>query len=99
MWSRPQYTDLTTMGATGSYGPMSITIGSVIQSWYTSLIIKFGVNRTFHVLKTPVYGRYRALWTDDDNFWLCYLEVVYKPEYEIWCAQLVTSAQDPSLAI
>ena len=42
---------------------------------------KFGVNRMFHLVKTPVYwfdlyGRYRNLWTDDDNFWYCYLELV-----------------------
>ena len=42
------------------------------------------MNRTFHVLKTPVYrfdlyGRHRTLWTDDDDFWWCYLELVYKP--------------------
>ena len=40
----------------------------------TSLNIKFGVNWMFNVLKTPVYrfdldGRYRLLWTDEDNFW------------------------------
>ena len=33
------------------------------------------MNRTFHVLKTPVYrfdlyGRYQTLWTDDDKFWI-----------------------------
>ena len=49
-----------------------LVFGSVIQSQY----VKFGVNRTFHVLKTQVfrfdlYERYRSLWTDDDNFWQC----------------------------
>ena len=44
----------------------------------------------FHVLKTPVYrfdlyGRYRILQTDEDNLWQCYLELVYKPKYQIWC--------------
>ena len=53
MWSRPQYTDLTYMGGTGPCGPVTIIFGSVIQSQYTSLNIKFGVNRTFHVLKAP----------------------------------------------
>ena len=62
------------MGGTGSCGPMSIIFDGVIKSWYISLNIKFGVNRTFHVLKTLVhqfdlYGRYRILWTDEDNFW------------------------------
>ena len=58
MSSRAQYTDLTIMGATGPCGPMRLIFGSVIESWYISLNVKFGVNRTFHVL-----------WTDDDNFW------------------------------
>ena len=53
MWSRPQYTELTYMGGTGPCGPMTIIFGSVIQSQYTNLNIKFGVNRTFNVLKTP----------------------------------------------
>ena len=74
MCSRPKFTDLTYMGGTGPCGPMTIIFGSVIQSKYTSLNIKFGVNRTFHVLKTPVYRfdlyrKYRILWTDEDNFW------------------------------
>ena len=73
MCSRPQYTDLTYMGGTGSCGPLKIIIGSVTWSWYTSLNIKFGANRTFYVLKTPVYrfdyyGRYQLLSTDEDNF-------------------------------
>ena len=73
MWSRPKFTDLTYMGGTGPCGPMTIIFSSVIESQYTSLNIKFGVNRTFHVLKTPVYrfdlyGRYETLLTDDDNF-------------------------------
>ena len=74
MCSRPQFTGLTYMGGTGPYGPMTIVFGGIIQSQYTSLYIKFGVNRTFHVLKITVYrfdlyGRYQTLWTDDDNFW------------------------------
>ena len=86
MCSRPQFTDLTYMGGTGPCGPMTIIFGSVIKSWYRSLKIQFGVNRTFYVLKTPVcridlYGRYRTLWIDDDNFWWCYLELAYKPKY------------------
>ena len=40
-------------------------------------------------LKTPVYrfdlyGRYRIRWTDADILWQCYLELVYKPKYQIW---------------
>ena len=78
----PQFTDLTYMAGTGSCRLMTIIFGSVIQSQYSSLNIKFGVNRTFHVLKTSVYrfdlyGRYRTLWTGDDNFWQCYLELAY----------------------
>ena len=73
MYSRPQFTDLTYMGGTAPSGPMTIVFGGITKSYYISLNIKFGVNRTFHVLKTPVhrfdlYGRYRTLWTDDDHF-------------------------------
>ena len=80
MCSRPQFTDLTYMRGTGPCGPMTIIFGSVIQSQYASQNINFGVNRTFHVLKTAVYridlyGGYRTLWTDDDNFWQCYLDL------------------------
>ena len=54
-----------------------------------------------HRVKTPVYrfdlyGRYKILWTDDDNFWQCYLELVYKSKYQIWCESNVPCAQDPS---
>ena len=61
-----QYTDLIYMGGAGSCGPTRIIFGSDILSWYISLNIKFGVNRMFHVLKTPeyrfdLYGRYRTL--------------------------------------
>ena len=90
MCSISQFTDLTYMGDTGPCGPMTIIFGTVIQSQYTSLNIKFGVNRTFHVLNIPVYrfdlyGRYRTLFTDDDNFLQCYLELIYKPKCPIWC--------------
>ena len=79
-------TDLTYMGGTGPCRPMTIIFGGLIQSQYTSQNIKFGVNQTFHVLKTTIYrfdlyGGYQTLWTDDDNFWQCYLELVYKPKY------------------
>ena len=104
MCTKAQFTDWTYMGGTGPCGPMTIIFGSVFQSKYTSVNIKFGVNQTFHVLKTPVYwfvlyGRYQTLWTDDDNFWKCYLELVYKPKYQIWCESHVPCAQDPSLPI
>ena len=100
MCSRHQFTDLTYMGGTRPCAPMTIILGSVIQSQYTSLNIKFGVNRTFHVLKTPVYrfelyGRYRTRFTDDDKFGQCYLELVYKPKYQIWCETDVPCAQAP----
>ena len=88
---------------------MTITFGSVIESQYTSLNIKFGVNRTTHVVKTKVYrfdlyGRYRTLWTDDDCFWWYYLQVVYKqvvykPKYPIWWESDVPCAQSQSLPI
>ena len=45
------YTYLTYMGGTGSCGPMRISFGSIIKSYYTSLNIKFGAHRTFHVPK------------------------------------------------
>ena len=66
--------------------------------------MKFGVNRTFHVLRTEVYrfdlyGWYRTLWTDDDNFLWCYLELVYKPKYQIWCESDVPCAQERSLPV
>ena len=56
------------------------------------------------MLKTPVYrfdlyGRYRTLWTDDDTFWWCSSELVYKPKYQIWCESDVPCAQDLSLPI
>ena len=54
MYSRFQFTDLTYMGGTGPYAPMTIIFGSAIKSLYTSLNVNFGVYRTFHVLKTPV---------------------------------------------
>ena len=97
-------TDLTYMGGTGPYILMTIIFNSVNQSQYTSLYIKFGVNRTFHVLKAPVYrfepyGRYQVLCTNDDNFWQCYLELAYKPKYQIWCESDVPCTQDPSLPI
>ena len=42
-------------------------------SYYTNINIKFGVNRMFRVLTTPVYRfdyywRYRTMCTDEDNF-------------------------------
>ena len=71
---RRHYTDLTYMGGSGPCGPMRTIFSSVIYSSYISLNIEFGVIRMFHVLKTPVYrfdhyGRYRTLWTDENNFW------------------------------
>ena len=54
MCCRPQYTDLIYMGDTGPCGQLRIIFGSIIKSWHTSLNIKFGVNRMFHVLKTHV---------------------------------------------
>ena len=61
------------MGGTGPCGPMTIISDGITKSWYTSLNIKFGVNRTFHVLKTPfyrfdLYARYQILLTDIAHF-------------------------------
>ena len=98
------FTALINMGGTRPCGPMTIIYGGITYSQHTSLNIKFGVNRTFHVLKTPVYrfdldGRYQTLWTDDDNFWQCYLELVYKPKCQISCNSDVPCAQKPTLSI
>ena len=54
MYSRPPFTDLTYIGGTRSCAPMTIIFGSVIYSQHTSLNINYGMNRTFHVLKSPV---------------------------------------------
>ena len=104
MCSRPQYTDSTTMGGTGTSGPMRIIFSSVIKSWYTSPNIKLFANLTFYVLKTPVYrfdlyGRYRTLWTNENNFWKCYLELVYKPKCQIWYESDFPCAQDPGIPV
>ena len=72
MCSRPQYTELTYMQGTGSCKPMSVIFDNVILSWYRSLNIRFGTNRTFYVPNIQVYrfdlcGRYQILWTDIAN--------------------------------
>ena len=56
MCSRPQFTDLAYIGGTGPCGLMTIISGSAIWRSYTSLIIKFGVNGAFHVLKPQFTG-------------------------------------------
>ena len=104
MCSRLQFTDLTYIGGTRPCESMTIIFASVIWSQLTSLTIKFGVNRAFDVLKTLVYrfglnGRYRTLWTDDDNFQQCYLGLVYNPNHPIWCESGIPCAQDPTLPI
>ena len=70
------------MGGTGPCDLIKIIFGYHVNSSHIILNIKFGVIRTFHVVKTPVYrldlyGRYQTLWTDDDCFWWYYLELVY----------------------
>ena len=54
MCPRLQYTDLTYMGGNGSYAPMRIIFGSIVESWYINLNIKFDANWTLRVVKTPV---------------------------------------------
>ena len=46
-----------------------------------------------------LYGRYQTLLTEDDNFWKCSLELIYKPKYQIWCESDVPCAQETSLPI
>ena len=92
------------MGGTGPCDLIKIIFGYHFNNQHIILNIKFGVNRMFHVVKTTVYrfdiyGRYQTLWTDDDNFWQCYLELIYKPKYQIWCEADVPCAQDPSLPV
>ena len=92
------------MGGTGSCAAIRIIFGGVIRSWYTSLNIKFGANRMFYVLKNPVhpfdlYGRYRILLTDEDNFWCCYKELINKPKYQIWYESDFPCAQDPGIPV
>ena len=55
MWSRPQYTDLTYMGGTEPCDTIQVIFDNHVFSKHTILNIKFGVNRKFHVVKTPVY--------------------------------------------
>ena len=55
MCLRLQYTDFSYMGCTGPREPIKMIFGSHIQSWYTSLNIKFGVNRMSDVSKISVY--------------------------------------------
>ena len=61
------------MEGIGPCDSIKIIFGCHVNSKHIILNIKFGVNRMFHVVKTPVYrfdlyGRYRAQWTDDDIF-------------------------------
>ena len=37
--------------------------------------------------------------TDEDNFWWCYLELVYKSKYQIWYEADVLCAQDPGIPV
>ena len=56
------------MGGTGRCDSIKIIFGYHVNSFHIILNIKFGVNRMFHVLKTPVYRfdlRYRTLWIDE----------------------------------
>ena len=70
---KTQYPGLTYTVGTGSCRPMKKIFDSVIWSWYTSLNIKLGANRTFHVSNIPVYrfglyGRYQVLLIDTAHF-------------------------------
>ena len=76
--------------------------GNHIYGWYlyTSLIVKFGMNRTFHFLKTPIYrfhlhGRYQTLSSNQDNFLKLHLELVCNSKYQIRSESNATCTQDP----
>ena len=74
------------MGGTGSCDSIKIIFGYHVNSSHVILNIKFGVNRMFYVVKTQVYRLdlyvgYQILWTADDNFYYCYLELAYMPKY------------------
>ena len=61
------------MGDTGPCDSFKVIFGNHVYSEHAILYIKFGVNRTLRVLKTPVYrfdlyGNYRTLYTDENNF-------------------------------
>ena len=43
---------------------------------------RYRLLRTDHEKKN---GSNRTLWTDQDNFWLSYLELVHRPKYQNWC--------------
>ena len=57
MCPRAQYTDLSYMEGTGSCEQMRIIFGSVIKSWYSSLNIKFGANRSNRVYHRRTDGQ------------------------------------------
>ena len=69
------------MRGTGLYDSIKIIFGYHVNSQHIILNIKLDVNRMFHV----VMFQYRTLWTDDDHFWQCYLELVYKLCSLLWC--------------
>ena len=74
------------MEGTGPCDSIKIIFGYHVNSQHIILNIKFGVNRTFHVLQTPVYrfdlqGRYQTLCIDDENFLQCELAVAYMTKY------------------
>ena len=77
------------MGGTGPCDSIKLIFGNHVYSWNGILNIKCGVNRLFHVLK-----RYQTLWTDEDDFQQCYLELVYNPKYQICCESDFPCAQD-----
>ena len=66
MCVRPQFPDLTYIGDSRFNKPIQELFCNSTKSQFTSLNMKFGVNRIFHVPRTPVYrfdlyGRYQSL--------------------------------------
>ena len=55
--------------------------------------------RPMKIIFGSVIKSWYILWTDEDNFWQCNLELVYKPKYQIWCESDFPCAQDPGVSV
>ena len=84
-----QHFDLINIGGTRYCWAIKIIFGNQTWTNYTNLNINFGVNRTFHMPKTPVswfnlYGSYPTLRTDQDNFQYSHLKFAQDYSISIW---------------